>query len=162
MSLNTIRQTQHTHAARQAPLAFIRTESGQIFANATFLDGEWVSRYGSQTLEVLRRMYPDMALMSIPECYTLQNERFRQPWKEVTEARYLDQLEVLPPMDWRSSEDGASFKSCEMYGADVTSIFASKNGRFFECRDVCTLTHQEIVAAVTAQFFAGCSVNSGH
>ena len=128
MSLNTNRQTQQSHTAQQVPLAFIRTESGQIFANASFLDGEWVSRYGSQTLAVLRRMYPDMALMSIPDCYTLQNERFRQPWKEVNEARYIDQLEVLPPMDWRSSEDGATFKSCEMYGGDVTSIFARKAG----------------------------------
>ncbi|WP_436877894.1 hypothetical protein [Siccibacter turicensis] len=162
MSLNTSRQLPHSPAVLAAPLAFIRTESGQIFANASFLDGEWVSRYGSQTLEVLRRMYPDMALMSIPECYTLQNERFRQPWKEVTEARYIDQLEVLPPMDWNASQSGASFKSSEMYGGDVTSIFASKDGRFFECRDVCTLTHQNIIAAVTAQFFAGESVNSGH
>jgi hypothetical protein len=42
---------------------------------------------------------------------------------EITEARYIDQLETLPPVDWCRGYGGESFKSMEFTGGDVTAIF---------------------------------------
>ncbi|WP_426449562.1 hypothetical protein [Siccibacter colletis] len=164
MSLTPSSNSKSAPHNRPVAQVFVHADSGHVFANASLLNGEWTARWGTLSLEKLRRIYPDMTLMTIAECARLQNEKFRTPWVEVTSDRYVDQLEVVHPVDWCDEGGVASFKSSEMHTdiGEITSIFVRKAGRFFECRDVCTLTHQEIIAAVTEHFFAGESVNSGH
>lgn len=133
-----------------------------IWSPAVKVGDEWCSRYKGHTLAQLQNEFPDMELITFEAAIDRENEAYRQPWKEITEERYIDQLEVLPPMDWNRSTGGESFKSMERYGGDVTSIFARRDGRFFECRDLDSLPHAEIMKQIDEGYFAGKAANSGH
>lgn len=148
-------------ALQPTEMAFFRVSQSRIWDYAVLSGGEWRSKFGGKTLAQMREDMPDIELMPTEEAQKREKDRYRQPWQEITEARYIDQLEVLPPMHWRTLSGCESFKSSEMYTADVTSIFARFRGRFFECRDFVTLTPQQIYEGIVSAFFAGDSVNSG-
>jgi hypothetical protein len=111
-------------------MAFYVPSCNTIYAWARQQDGEWVTEYGAKTLNAVRRIYPDTELLSFSEVKEAQNLGYRRPWVEISEARYIDQLEVLPPLDWCRGFGGESFKSREFTGGDVTAIFVSVEGRF--------------------------------
>jgi hypothetical protein len=52
---------------------------------------------------------------------------------------------VLPPLEWKSSPAGETFKCSEMYSGKVTHIFAHIRGRYFECRDYVWKSHADLV-----------------
>lgn len=117
------------------------------------LNGKWVTRCSGRTLPELQRDYPDMAMMTRVEFTRQANAAARTEVREISEERFIDQLEVLPPMCWVRGDATQSFKSCEMYAEDVTTIFVQIKGRFFEFRDVFTLSHQDILARIDAEIF---------
>jgi hypothetical protein len=161
MSVQTA-TTANSVTTTQDAMAFYHAPGNCIFSYAVFHNGQWLTAYSGKTLEQLRKEYPEMELLSTHDALARENEGYRLPWSEIAQARYLDQLEVLPPMDWNWSNGWESFKSREMHGGDVTSIFARHEGRFFECRDLHTLSHAEITRQIETQFFARNAANSGH
>ncbi|MFZ4213938.1 hypothetical protein ACOZB2_21220 [Pantoea endophytica] len=125
---------------------FVRIDTGKIFSEAiTLNDGSTVSVFSFETLEELQVQYADMALMTESEADALFCTRLLRPWEEVSEARWMDQLTVLPPLDWQSSPAGETFKCSEMYSGRVTHIFAHIRGRYFECRDYAWKKHADLV-----------------
>lgn len=48
-------------------------------------------------------------------------------WKEVSEEEYNDQLNILPPLDWRN---GGFFMS-EIYIGDVSSFYQRWNDKYY-------------------------------
>ncbi|WP_182059179.1 hypothetical protein [Pantoea sp. ME81] len=125
---------------------FVRIDTGRIFSEAiTLNDGSTVSVFSFETLEELQVQYADMALMTESDADALFCTRLFRPWAEVTEARWMDQLTVLPPLDWQSSRAGETFKCSEMYSGKVTHIFAHIRGRYFECRDYAWKKHADLV-----------------
>ena len=128
------------------PLVFVRVDTGKIFSQAIELeDGSVVALFNFETLEELQLQYGDMALMTESEADALFCTRLFRPWEEITEARWIDQLTVLPPLDWKSTPAGETFKCSEMYSGKVTHIFAHIRGRYFECRDYASKKHAELV-----------------
>nr|KKD30353.1 hypothetical protein EP46_21310 [Pantoea sp. 3.5.1] len=124
----------------------MRIDTGTIFSEAiTLNDGSTVSVFSFETLEELQVQYADMALMTESEADALFCTRLFRPWEEVSEARWMDQLTVLTPLDWQSSPAGETFKCCEMYSGKVTHIFAHIRGRYFECRDYAWKKHADLV-----------------
>ena len=127
-------------------LVFVRVDTGKIFSQAIPLkDGSIVTIFNLETLEELQLQYDDMALMTESEADALFCTRLFRPWEEITEARWNDQLTVLPPLDWKSTPAGETFKCSEMYSGKVTHIFAHIRGRYFECRDYASKRHAELV-----------------
>ncbi|MDR1838257.1 MAG: DUF1419 domain-containing protein [Treponema sp.] len=49
-------------------------------------------------------------------------------WKEITEQRYMQMLEILPPLRW----DFEGFFISEAYTLDIHSYFQEFNGRYYE------------------------------
>ncbi|WP_215844878.1 hypothetical protein [Candidatus Pantoea bituminis] len=126
-------------------LVFVRVETGKLFGEAIALnDGSTVSASTFETLEELQVQYWDMALMTEDEADAMFCTRLFRPWAEISEARWNDQLNVMPPLDWRSSPAGETFKSSEMYSGRVTHIFARIRGRYFECRDYAWKAHADL------------------
>lgn len=70
--------------------------------------------------------------------------------KEITQARYLEMLNMLPPMDFYGSTGRQTFKMSELIDDDITTIFCQINGRCFELQDNYRLTHREILAKCSA------------
>ena len=71
--------------------------------------------------------------------------------KEVSEARYIDMLEVLPPARWTTKSGSESFHVSEYLSGNFVSWFVritSSDGsvRYFELQDVDTMKHDALVA----------------
>ncbi|MFK3711552.1 DUF1419 domain-containing protein [Leclercia adecarboxylata] len=135
-----------------APMAFYVPSHNTVYAWAKQQNGEWVTEFGAKTLDTVRSMYPDAELMPFAQVQIMQNIGYRREWTEITQARYVNQLESLPPMDWCRGYGGESFKSMEFTGGDVTAIFVRYGERFFECRDLHTLTHRALIGEVINRF----------
>ena len=106
--------------------------------------------YSGKTLEEFKEEHPSILLLSWEEVEQQANDAAKQPVSEITEEKYSEMLEVLPPMNWRIEGSNASFMLMEMYSGNVTDIFAricvAPNAyRFFRLRDVLTLKHSEII-----------------
>lgn len=102
------------------------------------------------------RYFPDAERMTVEAYHEMAAARGRTGVQEISADRYTDQLEVMPPQDWKSLGEGIgeSFKSAERWSGDVTSIFASVQGRYFEFRDRHTLTQAEILERVIKEVFS--------
>lgn len=145
-----------------APMAFYVPSHNTVYDRATQQDGQWVTLRDAKTLETVRRLYPDAELIPATQVHEKQNDGYRRPWEEITEARYIDQLETLALMDWCRGFGGESFKSMEFTGGDVTAIFVRYGARFFECHDLHTRHHRELIGYVIARFCLDAPLNSAH
>lgn len=119
---------------------------------AHFVDGAWhtTACATSKTLEELNAHGDSWELVTVEEATERFGRENYQPVSEITEARFTDMLEVLPPLDWRGTPDSQSFKLMEMYSGNITDIFAQYGTRFFQLRHHVTLTHEEIMVKVRA------------
>lgn len=139
------------------------TQGVMMIASASALNGwmavqragEWQTTQRGMSLEDCRRFYPDAGLMTLEAYFEMTAEPYRTAVMEINEARFTDQLEVMPPQDWQypGEGQGQSFKSAECWSGDVTSIFANVRGRFFEFRDRKHMDHAAIVARITEEVF---------
>jgi hypothetical protein len=151
-----------TESQKPAAMAFFQPSNSRVWDYAVQSRGEWCTRGDRKTLAQLLDMFPDMELITTTEALERENEQFRAPWVEITEARYIDQLEVQRVVDWCRSTRGESFRTMEVVGGDVTSILFRRDGRFFECCDLDSLSHDELAAQIGEQFFARNVVKFGH
>ncbi|WP_337263703.1 MULTISPECIES: hypothetical protein [unclassified Serratia (in: enterobacteria)] len=134
-------------------MAFWSKSSGvNGWRKAHFVDGAWhtTACATSKTLEALNAHGDHWELVTVEEA----QERFTQvnylPVSEITETRFNDMLEVLPPLDWWGGEHSQSFKLMEMYSGNITDIFARFGTRYFQMRNIVTLTHAQIIEKVRA------------
>lgn len=132
-------------------MAFWSKSSGYNgWRNAYFVNGAWhtMDCATSKTLKELNAYGDYWELVTVEEA----QERFAranyQQISEIDEARFMDMLEVLPPLDWRGTSDSQSFKLSEMYSGNITNIFAQYGMRYFQMHNQCTLTHDEIMEKV--------------
>ena len=94
-----------------------------------------------ETLEQVQARYPGATLCDFDDACrqidTADNERYRPgELHETTEERFIEMLEVLPPMQWRRGKTGESFKMSELTKGDITACYVRLGNRYFEgyCR----------------------------
>jgi len=68
--------------------------------------------------------------------------------KEITQERFHEMLEVLPPIGWASKDGNTSFKISETWNGILTSIYAFVDGKYWEMIDNINTPHDAIVKAV--------------
>jgi len=103
-------------------------------------------QYSGKTLEETREEYPGVLLGESETIYTEWENSFKSPPVEVTEARFLEMLEVLPPVSWvHGAANTESFKISERLFGDITAIFCKIGNRYFEMSDNIRMPHAEIV-----------------
>lgn len=119
---------------------------------AHFVDGAWhtTACVNSKTLEELNAHGECWELVTVAEATARFAAANYQPVSEITEGRFTDMLEVLPPMDWQGSPESQLFKLSEMYSGNITDIFAQYRTRFFTMRNEVTLTHEDIIGKIRA------------
>jgi hypothetical protein len=97
--------------------------------------------------EVIER-YPTAQLMTWDEVIPLIQEgsyaKYKSAPVEITEDRWDEMLNVLPPMKWRSGRGAESFMISEALTLDLRSIFCRIGDRYFEMTDKQSLTHEQI------------------
>lgn len=68
--------------------------------------------------------------------------------KEITQERWQDSLEVLPPCRWSRHNGVEYFHLSERYTGDVVYWFARLGDRYFEFRNDCGLLGEQVAAIV--------------
>jgi hypothetical protein len=105
--------------------------------------------YSGETLEQLQKEYPGTQLMDIDAADAMvekaKHEKYVYGPIEITEERFTEMLEILPPVGWKRSAGSQSFKMSERMTGNLTAIFCEIGGRYFELCDDTRNSHEWIV-----------------
>ena len=77
-----------------------------------------------------------------------ERERYVRGVEEITEARFMDALNVLPPVGWTTRGGVESFKISERITGNLTDIFARMGDRYFKLTDDIRLSADVIASRV--------------
>ena len=102
----------------------------------------------NETLEQVQLRHPGAVEMSLDEAVRLVDKAIIEAYVtepvEVTEDRYMEMLEILPPMKWKNG----TFMMSELLCSHYTSIFCQIGSRYFEMVDSAFLSAEEIIDRV--------------
>ena len=104
--------------------------------------------YSGETLEEMRLRYPGAEIADWDTVLQASDDMFRSAPIEITEARFMEMLEVLPPVGWTQRNGCESFKLSERTSGNITAIFARVGNRYFEMSDSIAMPHDKIIEAV--------------
>lgn len=121
-----------------------------IIDQAALVAGEYLSFYQRKTLEQMATQYPGVQLVEMDDAIAQSQEAVRLPVSEITQEQFDDALGCMPPQQWHHSDGAESFKCCEHYSGNITSIYARVGVRFFHMRDHFKLPHAEIISRCNA------------
>ncbi len=90
-----------------------------------------------ESLEQIQMRYPGAAIADLAEWTAAKEKALCTEPAEITEERFMEMLEVLPPQRWHRahSVDGVfcqSFELSEHLSGRVTSIYCQVGEKFFE------------------------------
>ena len=131
------------------PVFYVPGRPG-IIDLAVLRDGEQVGGYSGETLPQIALRYPGVQLGELGPVSAASDESWKSPPVEITADRYMEMLEVLPPVAWKSSRDAETFKLSERTSGNITAIFCRLGERYFEMQDSIFLKHDAIVDACKA------------
>lgn len=97
---------------------------------------------------LMPRYGDDLIATSLDSAIKRQEDAYKSPPVEIDEHAWFEALEVLPPVGWKNTAEGESFKISERLCGMITSIYVRKGGRFFMFNDLITLPHAECCARV--------------
>lgn len=89
-----------------------------------------------------------LTVLPLDEAADRYEATFKSGPVEITEARFMEMLEVLPPHDWRNTGDAESFKLIERTAGSITGIYARVGRRYFHLSDSITTPHADIIARI--------------
>lgn len=124
--------------------------AGSVYNETTPAAEIYRGLYSGNTLEEYKLEHPSILLLTWEEVEQQANDAAKLPVSEISEEKYEEMLEVLPPLNCCYRGVTASFMLMEMYSGNITDIFARisvapNEFRYFRLRDLCTLKHDEIV-----------------
>jgi hypothetical protein len=128
----------------KTPVFYVPSRPG-IIDLAISRDGVMRGAYSNETLEEMALRYPGVQLGELGPVSAASDDAFRCPPQPISEERFIEMLEVLPPEDWQGADGAESFKLSERTSGSITAIFCRIGNRYFELQDSFTLSHNEIV-----------------
>ena len=106
------------------------------------------SQYSGHTLETMREEYPSIELITEAEALKRTDDHARKPPKRITEGRFNEMLEILPPVDWRRGANTETFKVSEGDSGHIHPIFCRIDTTYWELHDDVRLSKEDIVNIV--------------
>lgn len=107
-----------------------------------------VTFYGGKTLAQCQQEDPDAEVMDAETAFTRYQSGFIKAPVEVTEERFHDALNVLPPCKWTGPGTSESFYVSERIAGNVVSWFVRNGEKFYRVDNLATLTHGEVLRLV--------------
>lgn len=102
----------------------------------------------------VRDRYPAAERMSCDDAWKLIDAaalaQYRKDVSEVTEERFMDALNVLPPVGWTTHNGVESFRISERLWGNITDIYARLGDRYFVLSDDIRLSPAIVAERVTA------------
>jgi hypothetical protein len=126
----------------------------KVVDNVVVFDGVSFGQYSGQTFEQLAAEYPGLEIGDSATVWAAYYKGLIFPPTRITQQRFFDMLEVLPPEGWHREGGSESFKMSEYEAGNITTIFVRIGTEYYELQDQATLTHLQIVQKVTASLAA--------
>lgn len=136
----------------KTPVFYVPGKPGIIDTAVVGADGIARSYYEGETLDQMQVRYPGAALGELGPVSEASEAMFVSVPVEVDEARYMEMLEVLPPMHWKNQGVSESFKLSERTSGNITAIFCRIQGRYFEMQNSVFMSHEDIVRCIAVSF----------
>jgi len=140
------------HITKQTARNFCLYEKGSVtMQDMVYIDDAGIVRSCCfhETIEEQRLEHPNIELWFftdvMQEIDKAQEATFKKSPVEITEDRFTEMLEVLPPHNWHRETGSESFKMSEMTCGNYTEIFCRIGEKFYELCDDVHKTHIEIV-----------------
>jgi len=111
-------------------------------------DGVLRSNTTHSTLEQMRQRYPDAVVGELDVVTQERREQYCREFIEVDEDRFAEQLDMLPPQDWKTVDGVESFKCLEPLDDGITTIHCRYGSRFYRFNGPINMTGSEIAAPV--------------
>ena len=90
------------------------------------------SAIGGKSLEEIRLEYPGAEVGNFSEVVDQQDAYWITDPQEITEERWYEMLEVLPPVRWEAGDGYETFMLSERTSGNITAIFCRIGERRFE------------------------------
>jgi hypothetical protein len=108
----------------------------------------------SESEAQIRERFPQAQRMAFEEAWKLADAagaaRYKRDVSEVTEAQFTEALNVLPPVDWTTTNGVESFRISERLWGNLTDIYARLGDRYFKLTDDIRLPAATIAERVAA------------
>lgn len=149
--------TDQSHERRRLPYdAF--TECWYVPGETHIVDlihpDDGLTLHYSEEADAVRARYPNAERMTCDTAWTAidaaAHATYQKDVTEIDEARFLDALNVLPPVGWTTRGGVESFKMSERLWGNITDIFAHVGNRYFTLTDDIRLSAAEIARRVHA------------
>ncbi len=98
-----------------------------------------------ETLEQVRKRYPDAIKIKFDEAWNIQEEAGITDPEEISEEEYDWLLNVLPPVGHWWSYDSECFKMSERTFGSITRICVKLGDKYYKFSDRITLSTSEIL-----------------
>jgi hypothetical protein len=96
----------------------------------------------------------DLVMLTPEEALIRFEAQFLSGPEEITEERFQEMLNILPPVGWKNDSDGESFKICERTAGRLTAIFIRIGERYATLTDDIRTPHQECCRRAAEYFLA--------
>lgn len=93
------------------------------------------SQINNETLDEVRARYPSAQFAELDAWSEAKENSLCTEPTEITEDRFMEMLEVLPPQRWQRGKGCESFELCEHTSGRITAIFARFGEKYFEWQD---------------------------
>ena len=127
------------------PDSFSAREQAELIA------GEYHGKDSGQTFSELKAEYPSIKVLTLAECIAAIREAAKLPVTAISQVTY-QLFKKTQIFDEAHSEIGSTFKVREFHAADIVTCFAmvviNRETRYFTFRDMETINHDQILAAV--------------
>lgn len=97
---------------------------------------------------------PALTLLSPTEALERSEAPFISGVEEISEDRFDEMLNILPPAGWKTDSDGESFKMCEFTCGRITAIFVRIGQRYATFSDRMSTPHRECCRRAAEYFVA--------
>lgn len=97
---------------------------------------------------------PSLILLTPEVALTRAEAPFISECEEISEDRFYEMLNILPPAGWKTDSDGESFKMCEYTSGRITAIFVRIGARFVTFSDRMSTPHRECCRRAAAHLAA--------
>ena len=115
-----------------------------------------IGMYSGKSLSELEKEHPGITMDTAENIFPQIEATAKTEPVEITEEAFWKALECMPPEDRVTKRDAESFKMMEYFIYSVTYIYAALQygdcKRYFEFRDVATMTHDEIIKKIQNRF----------
>jgi hypothetical protein len=117
----------------------------------TFDTEKGITTFSKETLEQVKERYPEAKVMTWDEWDVMHddwlNKNVLTPPQRISEDRFYEMLETLPPILWRTNkdDDSESFGISEMLQGNITSFYIRIGDQYFHVNRRVSISHDDLV-----------------